>query len=60
MVTITKPMAGDKALIKTEQGDEVLCSAISSLEPLQVGQRFRAAVTYEKGRPVRAVFKGWR
>jgi cold shock CspA family protein len=59
-VTILKPMTRGKALVKTEQGGEAVCSAISSLEPLQAGQRFRAAVTYEKGKPVRAVFKGWK
>lgn len=59
-VTIVKPMSGGKALVKTEQSGEFVCTSIDNLDPLQPGQQFRANVTYEKGKAVKAVFKGWK
>ncbi|MDZ7343310.1 MAG: TIGR03986 family CRISPR-associated RAMP protein, partial [candidate division KSB1 bacterium] len=59
-VTLVKPMSGGKAKIKTDQGEEIVCESITSLNSLQAGQKLRANVTYDKGKAVKAVFKGWK
>lgn len=59
-VTIVKLISGGKVQIQTEQGEEVPCTNLSGYSPLEVGQRFRANVTYEKGKARKAVFKGWK
>ncbi|RIK82025.1 TIGR03986 family CRISPR-associated RAMP protein [candidate division KSB1 bacterium] len=58
-VTIVKLMSGNKVQVKTDQGEEAACTNLPGYPASQVGQRFRANVTYEKGKPVKAVFKGW-
>jgi len=58
--TIVKPMSGGKVQIKTEQGEEIPCTGFPGYPAPQAGQKFRANVTYEKGKAVKAVFKGWK
>lgn len=59
-VTIVKPMSSGKALVKTEEGEEVPCANLPGYPSPMIGQQFRANVSYENGKAVKAVFKGWK
>src|SRR5581483_2389877 len=62
-LTLTGPARNGRAPARTERpGDEetVECAGIPAFPAFQPGQRCRADITRENGKPVRAVFKGWR
>jgi len=59
-VTVAKLISRGKVQIQTEQGEEVPCTNLPGYPPLEVGQKFRANVTYKKGKAVKAIFKGWK
>jgi CRISPR-associated protein (TIGR03986 family) len=59
-VTVAKLISSGKVQIQTEQGEEVPCTNLPGYPAPEVGQKFRANVTYEKGKAVKAIFKGWK
>jgi hypothetical protein len=60
LVTVITAPKGGKAQVRTAQGEEVPCSNLPVYPPAKPGDTCRAEVAYEGGRPVRAVFKGWK
>jgi hypothetical protein len=59
-VTVAKLISSGKVQIQTEQGEEVPCTNLPGYPAPEVGQKFRANVIYEKGKAVKAIFKGWK
>jgi hypothetical protein len=58
-VTLTTKAKAGKAQVKTEQGEEIPCTALPGFPPAEPGDECRADVTREGGKAIRAVFKGW-
>lgn len=58
-VTLTTAAKSGKAQVKTESGEEIVCSSFPSYPPSKAGEVCWADVTREGGKAVRAVFKKW-
>ncbi|MBZ5554042.1 MAG: TIGR03986 family CRISPR-associated RAMP protein [Acidobacteriia bacterium] len=58
-VTLSTTVKNGKAHVRTAKGEEVVCTALLTYPLRQPGDECRADVTYESGKAVRAVFKGW-
>jgi hypothetical protein len=54
----SKPKQG-KAQVKTAEGETIPCTNLPSFPPVDTDDQFRADVTREGGKAVRAVFKNW-
>jgi hypothetical protein len=48
-----------KALVRTEQGEEITCTTLPSYPPSKAGETFRAEITRENGKIVKCIFKAW-
>jgi len=59
-VTLITAAKGDKARVRTEQGEDIPCSNLPPYPPAMPGAVFAADVTREGGHGVKAVFKGWK
>jgi CRISPR-associated protein (TIGR03986 family) len=59
-VTMVKQLQGAKAMVKTEDGTEITCTALPTYPKMQEGERFRADVVRKAGKAESCVFKSLR